>query len=154
MDLRQRYTDYISQINAGCGSGALTAYVNEGIIHNDSAPLTVDEYAQIIIDSQAKLPGLHFEVDLLVTENAKGEQGAKGDGSIAARIKLSYDRSRAAGGSISSPGSTQSQSDREVFYEHVFYRLEGGKISRVWSVLDGAGQKWREEYEARKGKEK
>ncbi|EXJ78879.1 hypothetical protein A1O1_09281 [Capronia coronata CBS 617.96] len=146
MDLRQLYTDYIAQINAGCGSGALAKYVNNGIVHNDSSPLSVDDYAQIILDSQASFPGLLFEVDMLVTDDANG---AKGGGSIAARIKLSYDRSVAA--SNPSPETTSQQSTKETFYEHVFYSLEGGKISRVWSILDGAGQRWREELEARKG---
>ncbi|KAL2413557.1 hypothetical protein ABEF95_004479 [Exophiala dermatitidis] len=147
MDLHNIYTSYIAQINAGCGSGALKNYVNDGIIHNDSKPMSVDEYAQIILDSQAAFPGLFFEVERLVIESDKGEPGEKGDGNVAARIKLSYTSSQVH--SQQGDEATSSQSPKEFFYEHVFYRLEGGKISQVWSLLDGAGQKWNEERTAR-----
>ncbi|EXJ84022.1 hypothetical protein A1O3_04689 [Capronia epimyces CBS 606.96] len=142
MDLAQLYTSYIAQINAGCEQGALSKFVNDGVVHNDSAPMSVDEYAQIIIDSQASFPGLHFDVETLVTESAKGEKGRAGDGTVAARIKLSYNSDTV--NSNSSLQTTPPQTNKEVFYEHVFYQLEGGKISRVWSLLDGAGQKWKE----------
>jgi len=135
MDLREHYLSYISQINAGqCGSGGLSKYVHEGVVHNDSRPMPVDDYAQIIIDSQADLPGLLFEVDMLVVEEAHDDQRGPGDGSVAARLKLTY-----------SPEPLTT----ETFFEHVFYRFEGGKIRRVWSLLDGAGLKWKE---AREGK--
>ena len=130
MDLRERYSSYISRINSGrSGSGGLSEFVNEGVVHNASAPMSVDEYAKIITDSQRDLPGLFFEVDMLLVENDDSHLATKGDGSIAAIIKLTY-----------KPTSTT----QDIFREHVFYRLEGGKISRVWSLLDGAGLKWKE----------
>lgn len=136
MDLRDQYLTYISVINSGkAGSGGLSDFVNEGVIHNDSAPMSVDKYAKLITDSQRDLPGLLFEIDMLVVEDDKGEQSTNGDGSIAAIIKLTYH-----------PTLTT----EETFHEHVFYRLERGKISRVWSLLDGAGLKWKENRDASK----
>ncbi|KAI1608218.1 hypothetical protein EDD37DRAFT_654217 [Exophiala viscosa] len=134
MDLRAKYLSYISRINSGqSASGGLSEFVNEGVVHNDSAPMSVDEYAKIITDSQRDLPGLFFEVDMLVVEDDASHQATEGDGSVAAIIKLTYN-----------PTPTT----WETFREHVFYRLEHGKISRVWSVLDGAGLKWKEKRDA------
>ncbi|KAK4939205.1 hypothetical protein LTR10_020504 [Elasticomyces elasticus] len=130
MDLREQYLAYISRINSSqSDSSGLSEFVNDGVVHNDSVPMSVDEYAKIISDSQRDLPGLFFEVDMLVVEDDTSQQAKTGDGSVAAIIKLTYN-----------PTPTT----RDTFREHVFYRLEGGKISRVWSLLDGAGLEWKE----------
>ncbi|KIW94894.1 uncharacterized protein Z519_04872 [Cladophialophora bantiana CBS 173.52] len=141
-DLRRQYLAYISKINSSqCGPGDLSEFVNHGVIHNDSAPMSVDEYAKIISDSKRDLPGLDFAVEMLVMEKAQttpvtiagtkttSKDTREGDGSIAARLKLTY-----------KPTSTT----QDTFYEHVFYAFEKGKISKVWSLLDGAGLKWKE----------
>ncbi|OAL32699.1 hypothetical protein AYO20_07857 [Fonsecaea nubica] len=150
-DLRRQYLAYIDKINSSsCGPGDLDEFVKHGVVHNDSAPMAVDEYARLIGDSKRDLPGLHFAVDMLVVEkiqkpstttaatstttttsiSSPSDAGDdKHDGSIAARIKLTY-----------KPTPTT----QDTFFEHVFYALEQGKISRVWSLLDGAGLKWKE----------
>lgn len=134
MDLKKHYLSYIARINSGqCDSGALSPFVHEGIVHNDSPPLSVEEYAKIIADTQSVLPGLHFETELLAAESARDAQGqpnTQGDGTVAVRVKMSY-----------KPTPTTD----ETFYEHVFYRFQGGKISKVWSLLDEAALKWKEE---------
>ena len=134
MDLREKYLSYISRINSGqSASGGLSEFVNEGVVHNDSAPMSVDQYTKIITDSQRDLPGLFFEVDMLIVEDDTSQQASKGAGSVAAIIKLTY-----------KPTPTT----QDIFREHVFYRLEGGKISKVWSLLDGAGLKWKAKRDA------
>ncbi|KIX97308.1 uncharacterized protein Z520_06760 [Fonsecaea multimorphosa CBS 102226] len=155
-DLRRQYLAYIHKINTSpCGAGDLADFVKDGVVHNDSAPMPVDEYARLISDSKRDLPELHFEVETLVVEKNQssslssttttstatssttttgtpgkdGSRTQKYDGSIAARLKLTYKPTPAT---------------QDTFYEHVFYALEQGKISRVWSLLDGAGLKWKE----------
>jgi len=153
MDLREHYLSYISRINRGeCAAGGLnlglSPFVHEGVIHNDSPPMTVDEYARLISDSQRELPGLYFDAEMLVVESATqpdqhphphsaGQSSSQGaaNGTVAARLKLTYKPT---------PGTDET----EAFYEHVFYRFQGGKISRVWSLLDGAGLRWKEERDA------
>lgn len=137
MDLKQHYDDYISAINAGCHVEALSNFVREGIVHNDSPPLSVEQYANAIADSQASFPGLDFHVEMIVVESDKDDKGQLGYGNVAVRIKLSYDHPELG--------------RKEGFHEHVFYRFEGWKITRVWSLLDGAGQKWRDEKAAKAG---
>ncbi|ETI21675.1 hypothetical protein G647_08022 [Cladophialophora carrionii CBS 160.54] len=127
MDLRQHYLDYISAINDGCKPGALDPFVHEGVVHNDSPPLSVADYAKNITDAQASFSDLSFNIERIVVE-PDGDQ--EGFGHLAVRISLAF---------RPTPGQ------EETFYEHVFYRLEAGKIRRVWSMLDGAGLKWAEE---------
>ncbi|EXJ56132.1 hypothetical protein A1O7_09063 [Cladophialophora yegresii CBS 114405] len=128
MDLRQHYLDYISAINDGCRPGALDPFVHEGVVHNDSQPLSVADYANNITEAQASFSELRFNVEMIVAEpELDGDK--EGDGNLAVRIKLAF-RQR--------PGQ------EETFCEHVFYRFEAGKIRRVWSMLDGAGSKWAE----------
>ncbi|OAP55896.1 hypothetical protein AYL99_10048 [Fonsecaea erecta] len=150
-DLRRQYLAYIHKINSSpCGPGDLDEFVKDGVVHNDSAPMPVHEYARLIGDSKRDLPGLLFEVEMLIVEKnhgsiispppaavvsttstpgSKEDWRQKCDGSVAARLKLTY-----------KPTPTT----QDTFYEHVFYALEQGKIFRVWSLLDGAGLKWKE----------
>ncbi|KIW21503.1 hypothetical protein PV08_02083 [Exophiala spinifera] len=131
MDLRTFYLGYIAAINTSTDLATdLCPYVKEGLIHShdDKTPLSVDAFAEMLRQSQRDLPGLHFGIDMLVVENDLAKKDA---GNIASRLRLSYQPS---------PGTTQ------VFFEHCMYRVEEGKIARVWTVLDGAGQKWLEEH--------
>jgi predicted ester cyclase len=131
MDLRQHYLDYIAAINDGCKPGTLDPFVHEGVIHNDSPPLSVADYATNITDSQVSFPDLSFTVDMIVVEPDGDKDGREGgSGNVAVRIKLAF---------------RPTPAQVETFYEHVFYRFEAGKIRRVWSMLDGAGLKWAEE---------
>ncbi|KAK5443305.1 hypothetical protein LTS15_010840 [Exophiala xenobiotica] len=134
MDLRQFYLDYISTINnAEDLVSGLAQFVKEGLIHShdDDAPMSVAAFAQMISQSQKDLPGLHFDVGMLVVENDADQEA----GSIASRIKLTYEPT---------PTTT------ETFYEHCMYRVEKGKMVRMWSVMDGAGQKWLDQNYAAK----
>ncbi|KIW59860.1 hypothetical protein PV05_00126 [Exophiala xenobiotica] len=135
MDLRQFYLDYISTINnAEDLATSLSQFVKEGLIHShdDSAPMSVATFAEMIRQSQKDLPGLHFDVEMLIVENDAKQE----DGNVASRIKLTY-----------KPTPTTT----EAFYEHCMYRVERGKIVRIWSVMDGAGQKWLDQnYAAKK----
>ncbi|KIW64737.1 hypothetical protein PV04_09649 [Phialophora macrospora] len=130
MDLKQHYLDYIAAINDGCKPGTLDPFVHEGVVHNDSPPLSVADYAKNITDSQASFSDLSFTAEMIVVEpDGDKDAGERGSGNVAVRIKLAF-----------RPTPTQ----EETFCEHVFYRFEAGKIRRVWSMLDGAGLKWAE----------
>lgn len=128
-DLKQHYHDYIAVIGQGCPVGPMESYVHDGVIHNQSAPKSVAEYSKMIADSQVYFPGLQFHVETLVIEPDGGEpvQANQGSAQVAVRIRLTFN---------------PTGDKEEAFYEHVFYRFDKGKISRVWSMLDGAGLKW------------
>ena len=140
MDLRTIYTEYVSRINAQSDHD-FSNFVSNGIVHNDFPPLTVEQYAQIIIDSQGSFRDLKFDVAMLVVEH----EDDKGNGSIAVRIRLSYIPESEA-------HKDAGEARVEEFYEHVFYSFKQVKIIRVWSLLDGAGQKWDQERKTARGK--
>ncbi|KEF53554.1 uncharacterized protein A1O9_10529 [Exophiala aquamarina CBS 119918] len=123
MDLRTIYNEYISTLN-DMGYLRLSPFVAENVVHNSSKAMTPDEYGQMILDSTKDFKDFNFEVeDLVVEEDSVASNN--GDGTVAARLKLSYE-----------PPGIQPGLCRLVFYEHVFYRFEAGKISRVWSLVD------------------
>jgi predicted ester cyclase len=124
INLRKHYNNYIDAINKGCQPGTLDPFVNEGIIHNDSQPLSIAEYTKIITDSQKSFLNLDFEIQQLVVD----AEDDSGTGNVAVRIKLTF--------------HGKESNVMETFYEHVFYRFEAGKIMQVWSLLDGAGLEW------------
>ncbi|KAJ9604269.1 hypothetical protein H2200_011103 [Cladophialophora chaetospira] len=132
MDLRQHYLDYLAAINDGCKTGSLDPFVHQGVVHNDSSPLSIADYAKNITESQSSFTNLFFSLDMLVVEPDK-DKGGQGYGNVAVRIRLIFD---------SEPG------EKETFFENVFYRFEEGKIKQVWSMLDGAGLKWAQERAA------
>ena len=105
-------------------------FVAPGVVHNSSNAMTPDEYGQMILNSIKDFKDFEFKVETLVVEEDKhgvtvGSNNGEGNGRVAARLRLSYERPR-----------TQSGASRIVFYEHVFYRFEKGKIARVWSLVD------------------
>lgn len=119
MDLRTIYNEYIEILN-DMGYWRLSPFVASSVVHNSSKAMTPDEYGQMILDSIKDFKDFKFEVETLVVE-----QEDSGDGTVAARLKLSYEAPR-----------TQTGTWRVAFYEHVFYQFEAGKINRVWSLVD------------------
>jgi predicted ester cyclase len=120
MDLRATYNEYIETLN-NQGYKRLAPFVHDNMIHNDSKPMSPDAYGQMILDTIQDFPGFRFHVEMLTVE----QPGNAGDGTVAARLRLSY-----------APLGTRTEAERVVFYEHVFYRFELGKIRRVWSLVD------------------
>lgn len=129
MDLREHYLSYIAAINDGCQPGTLDPFVQEGVVHNESPPLSVADYAKNMTEAQASFTDLSFHVEMLIVEADK-IKGDQGNGNVAVRIRLTFE-----------PERTQ----KETFHENVIYRFENGKIKQVWSMLDGAGLKWSQE---------
>lgn len=134
MDLRAHYLNYIAAINDGCKPGTLDPFVHEGVVRNESLPLSIADYAKNVTDAQASLTNLFFNLDMLIVEPDK-DKGDQGSGNVAVRIRLTFDPE---------PGQ------KETFHENVFYRFENGKIKQVWSMLDGAGLKWAQERAKRR----
>lgn len=120
MDLRTIYNKYIDTLNDQ-GYKQLSPFVHDDIVHNESKPMSPDAYGQMILDSIQDFPGFKFQVEMLTVE----QSGSAGEGIVAARLRLSY-----------APPGTKTEAERVVFYEHVFYRFELGKIRRVWSLGD------------------
>lgn len=64
----------------------------------------------MIDKTSSVFPGIIFVPERLLCDEQKCE--------IACRIRFDF------------------EDGRDSFYEHVFYRLEGGKIAEVWSMVD------------------
>lgn len=139
MDLRSIYNTYIATLNDQ-GHTQLSPFVHEDMIHNDSKPMSPNQYGQMIVDSIQNFPGFRFAVEMLTVEE-DGSSGAKTGsvtGTVAARLRLSYTpgQSGTGSGGRTNADAEGGESQRVTFYEHVFYRFEAGKIRRVWSLVD------------------
>jgi predicted ester cyclase len=110
-DLRSIYMDYISSLNAK-NYGQLSHYVHRDVVHNGKK-LGVNGYRKLIQDSFESYTWLHFNVAMLVVDESQQ--------SVASILVLKGSDPRAIG----------------VPREHVFYSFQDGKISEVWSMLEG-----------------
>lgn len=76
---------------------------------------------------------------MLTVEDDEGAGAESGTGTVAARLRLSYSPlgKPVHGGSENTEGDGGvDEAGIVVFYEHVFYRFEEGKIRKVWSLVD------------------
>lgn len=121
-DLPSFYTDYIASINTHTMEEHFPRFCQPNLTHNTRS-LDIPSYIHLIESSFEDIRGLHFNVVDLVADEAKQQ--------VASRIEFTGRPVRPFRGV--EPGV----SGEEVkFHEHAFYFLEGGKIVRVWSVLD------------------
>lgn len=139
MDLRSIYNAYITTLNDQ-GYTRLSPFVHEDMIHNDSKPMSPDQYGQMIVDSIQDFPGFLFAVEMLTVEEdeSSGARSGSGTGTVATRLRLSYTpgQTGSVSGARTNVDADGGESQRVTFYEHVFYRFEAGKIRRVWSLVD------------------
>ncbi|CAG9938567.1 unnamed protein product [Clonostachys rosea f. rosea IK726] len=121
-DLPSFYTDYIASINTHTMEEHFPRFCQPNLTHNTRA-LDIPSYIHLIESSFEDIRGLHFNVVDLVADEAKQQ--------VASRIEFTGRPVRPFRGV--EPG----ENGEEVkFHEHAFYFLEGGRIVRVWSVLD------------------
>ena len=113
------YCKYIACLNAQDWS-RLVDFVTDDVHHNGNA-LGVTGYRAMLEGDFREIPGLRFNVELLV---------ANGD-CIASRLRFECSP---RGVFMGLPVNGK----RVVFSENVFYQLRGHRISRVWSVIDKA----------------
>lgn len=104
--IEQNYLAYISAINSKDWSTVPT-FTRPIVIHNSKSYAST-EYAKMIEITSSPFANIKFVPERLVVDSEKSE--------IACRIRFDW--------------------DKESFYEHVFYKLDDGKIASVWSVVD------------------
>lgn len=115
--IKDFYLAYIACLNAQDWS-RLGDFVHADVHHNNR-PLGLAGYRAMLEYDFATIPDLRYEVELLVAD-------ADCVGS-----RLGFNCSP-QGEFLGLPVNGK----RVVFSENVFYELRGGKIARVWSVID------------------
>lgn len=118
--LKQFYTTYINSINEGTMDAHFSGCCNPSVVHNDCI-YSIDKYREMIESSFEDIDGLHFTIEELFTNNNSQY--------IAARLGFTGTPVKAFRGILPTGKSVR-------FSEHAFYKLEQGKIARVWSILD------------------
>ena len=113
------YRNYIACLNRQDWA-ALGQFVHDDVAHN-ARPLGLSGYRGMLQQDFLAIPDLRFNIELLVSEPPR----------IAARLKFD---STPAGAFLGLAVNGR----RVCFCENVFYQFEGGKIRRVWSIIDKA----------------
>ena len=115
--LERIYHDYIDALNDRRFED-LQQFVHDRLVYNGDS-ITREQYAAMLAADVRAIPDLHYDIDLLVVA----------DHQISARLWFDC-RPQGTFLGISVDGR------RVSFAEHVFYRLQDGRIGRVWSLLD------------------
>lgn len=119
-DMAAMYMDYIRAINDKTLPRDLDKFVQPRVSHNDRH-WPIDEYRHLIESSQDVIQALYFDVTELIVDEATQQ--------IASRIEFT-------GKPVAEFAGIPPTGRESKFSEHAFYRLDGGKIKWVWSVLD------------------
>lgn len=114
-----RYRAYLDCLNARRFE-ALDAFVAARVVHNGRA-MSWRDYGAMIAGDVALIPDLRFVIADLLADDTR----------IAARLLFDC---TPVGDFLGLPTAGR----RIRFAEHVFYALDGGKITEVWSLLDRA----------------
>lgn len=99
----------------------LPEFVHDGVIYNAQPPMTSEDYGRMIGGVVGQLANFRLDLEMLVVDD-----GCSSDlnGTVSARFRLSYDSL-----------SKKLGQHRVVFYEHVFFRFQGGKIAEIWPLI-------------------
>ncbi|MDR6635775.1 putative ester cyclase [Phyllobacterium sp. 1468] len=117
--LADLYQGYIDCLNSQDWNN-LGNYVDTEVAYNGEM-IGLDAYRQAREREFRQIPDLHFKVSILVSDQK----------TVASRLEFDISPS---GEFLGLPVNGK----RVKFSENVFYEYEGGKIARVWSVLDKA----------------
>lgn len=119
MDLAEQYRNYIDCLNARRWH-ELENFVDDSVQYNGK-PVGLAGYRAMLENDVKTIADLRFTIDLLVVEPPN----------VAARLLFDCSpRGRFLG--------LETDGRRIRFAENVFYAFDGGKIVRVWSVIDKA----------------
>ncbi|MBB3233630.1 ester cyclase [Phyllobacterium endophyticum] len=118
-DLAAIYRDYISCLNTKDWA-SLGRFVHEEVRHNGRR-LALQGYRRMIEDDFERIPDLHFDIQILVSEPPR----------IASRLLFDV---TPKGEFLGLPVNGR----KVVFCENVFYDFQDQRINEVWSVIDKA----------------
>ncbi len=117
--LARRYRDSIDCLNARDWA-ALGRFVDIAVEHN-GRPLGLSGYRRMLEQDVVEIPDLKYAVEVMVAEPPR----------LAARLDFDCTpQGRFLGLDVGGR--------RIRFAEHAFYGFAGGRIARVWSVIDKA----------------
>ncbi|CAD6544999.1 hypothetical protein LMG27952_04228 [Paraburkholderia hiiakae] len=114
--LYRRYIDCLNRRDWDC----LGDFVAHDVVHNDR-PFGLAGYRAMLEQDVRDIPDLRFEIELLVAEPLV----------IASRLRFDCTPRQDF---LGLPVNGR----RIAFSENVFYAWRGGKIARVWSIIDKA----------------
>lgn len=118
-DLADAYGAYIDCLNRQDWP-KLGAYIHDDVCHN-GRPFGIAGYRKMLEQDFYEIPDLHFRVALLISDPPH----------IACRLAFDCTpKGEFLGLAVNGR--------RVSFTENVFYEFRGGKIWRVWSILDKA----------------
>ncbi|TEA14820.1 hypothetical protein C8034_v002643 [Colletotrichum sidae] len=120
LDLKHHYRAYIKSINDGTMERDFGRFCQPELDHNGRR-LSIAEYIPLISDSQEAIRDLRFDIQELLVDDATQQ--------IAARLEFT-------GTPVREWGGAKPNGHEVRFHEHVMYQLDGGKIGRVWSVIE------------------
>lgn len=118
-NLSDVYRAYIACLNRQDWAD-LGAFVDLDI-HYNGKRIGLSGYRELLEDDFARIPDLHFEIELLVADEPH----------VASRLKFDCSPK---GEFLGLPVNGR----RVAFAENVFYRFRDGRIEAVWSVIDKA----------------
>lgn len=121
-ELKDFYRSYIHAVNANLSESALAVFVQGEVVHNGRC-LSLSQYVGLIDQSSS---AFHDMTAAVVELYAGAEQDAD---IIIARLAWSGTLKTALQG-------VEPNGNSATFSEVVFYKLELGRIKRVWSVVD------------------
>ncbi|KAJ9611631.1 hypothetical protein H2200_004815 [Cladophialophora chaetospira] len=101
---------------------SLPEFVHDDVIYNSKAPMTAKDFGSMIDGLIQDFLDFRLDVELLVTEPHGDPSNL--NGMVSARFRLSYESQK-----------KESVKDRVVFYEHVFFQFEQGKIAEIWPMI-------------------
>ncbi len=117
LDLGTIYRNYLDCLNSRDWA-SLGEFVDDNVSHNDR-PIGLSGYREMLEHDVRDIPDLRFNIELLVIEPPV----------VASRLRFDC-----------TPGDTflglSIGGKRIAFAENVFYAFRGGKIAKVWSVID------------------
>lgn len=117
--LAELYRSYIDCLNRQDWP-RLGDSVDEHVVYNGQQ-IGLAAYRRMLEGDFQAIPDLHFNVELLVTDNSH----------VASRLHFDCTP-------VAMLFDLPVNGRRVRFDENVFYRIEGGKICEVWSVIDKA----------------
>lgn len=120
LDLGQTYHDYIASINRLTMKEEFPRFCQPKVTHNMHS-YTMDEYREMIESSFQQIKGLHFTVEELIVDE-KSQQ-------VAARLGFT-------GHPVEEFVGIKPTGKDVRFHEHAFYKLDEGKVTWVWSLLN------------------
>ena len=112
----------IDLINNNLSTQGLSKYLDPDIVHN-SKSLTLDQYCALMTDVGASVVDFAATINTLIVDEKTQR--------VCARLEWTGTMIGKLVGVEPSGGPIQ-------IWEHVYYQFQGGKITRVWAVVDWA----------------